>query len=106
MARSLRELQSFVLDPFELLGVGFNDLERQIAEAGALATALSSADDAEEASFIHAIDLAPAARLAPEIIRAYAAKAQEAFAAFAEAYPEIMRAAAARIIPKSVGAVQ
>jgi hypothetical protein len=100
--------ESFVLDPFELLGIGFNDLERQIAEAEALAPALSSADDTEEASFIRAIDLARAARLAPspETIRAYAGKAQKALAAFAEAYPESMRAAAARMILKSVSAVQ
>ena len=100
--------ESFVLDPFELLGIGFDDLERQIAEAEALGTTLSSADDAEEASFIHAIDLARAARLArsPEVIRAYTDKAQKALAAFAEAYPESMRAAATRMVLKSIDAVQ
>ena len=103
-----RFYESFVLDPFELLGIGFADLERQIAEAEALATALSNADDAEEASFIRAVDLARAARLAPspDVIRAYSGKAQKALAAFAEAHPESMRAAAARMILKSVGAVQ
>lgn len=99
--------ESFVLDPFELLGIGFNDLERQIAEAAALAPTLSSADDAEEASFIHAVDLARAARLArsPEVARAYSSKAQNSLAAFVEAYPETMRAAAARMILKSFGVV-
>jgi hypothetical protein len=100
--------ESFVLDPFELLGIGFDDLEHQIAEAEALATALSSADDTEEASFIHAIDLARAARLArsPEVIRAYVDKAQRALTAFAEAYPESMRAAATRMVLKSIDAVR
>jgi hypothetical protein len=34
--------ESFVLDPFEFVGIGFDDLKRQIAEAVALASALSS----------------------------------------------------------------
>jgi hypothetical protein len=96
--------ESFVLDPFELIGIGFNELERQIAESEALAPALSSADDAEEASFIQAVDLARAARLAaaPEVARAYASKARKALTAFADAYPDSMRAAAAGMILKSV----
>jgi hypothetical protein len=97
--------ESFVLDPFKPIGIGFNELERQIAESEALAPALSSADDAEEASFIQAVDLARAARLvpAPEVVSAYASKARKALTAFADAYPESMRAAAARMILKSVG---
>jgi hypothetical protein len=100
--------ESFVLDPFELIGISFNDLERQIAEAEALSPALSSADDAEEASFIRAVDLARAAQLAPapEVAGAYVGKAQKALAAFAENYPESMRAAAARMILKKFGGVQ
>ena len=100
--------ESFVLDPFELIGIGFNELERQIAESEALAPALSSADDAEEASFIQAVDLARAARLAaaPEVARAYASKARKALTAFADAYPESMRAAAAGMILKSVDGAQ
>ena len=58
--------ESFVLDPFQLVGMSFDDLERQIAEAKSLASVLSIPDDAEEAAFIHAIDLARAARLVRE----------------------------------------
>ena len=46
--------ESFVLDPFQLVGMSFDDLDRQIAEARALASALPTPDDAEEAAFIHA----------------------------------------------------
>jgi hypothetical protein len=100
--------ESFVLDPFTLVGIGFGELERQIAEAEALPPALLSADDAEEAAFIHAIDLARAARLASdaEVKRAYAGKAQKALMAFAEAYPDSMRAAAARLINENLGDAQ
>ena len=55
--------ESFVLDPFQLVGMNFDDLARQVAEATALASVLAAPDDAEEAAFIHAIDLARAARL-------------------------------------------
>jgi hypothetical protein len=58
--------ESFVLDPFQLVGMSFDDLDRQIAEAESLASVLSIPDDAEEATFIHAIDLARAARLVRE----------------------------------------
>lgn len=94
--------ESFVLNPFEPIGIGFNELEGQIAESEALAGILSSAEAAEEASFIQAVDLARAARLAPapEIGSAYAGKARKALTAFADAYPESMRAAAARMILK------
>ena len=100
--------ESFVLDPFELVGIGFHDLERQIVEAGALASALSSPEDAEEAAFIHAVDLARAARLAPqrEAMRAYAGEARTALGAFAKAYPESMRAAAAGVILKGFGGAE
>jgi hypothetical protein len=100
--------ESFVLDPFQLVGMSFDDLSRQIAEAKALASALPSPDDAEEAAFIHAIDLARAARLAPEpaAARAYAGKARTALAAFAEAYPQSMRAASAAVILKGLGGAE
>jgi hypothetical protein len=100
--------ESFVLDPFQLVGMSFDDLSRQIAEARALASALASPDDAEEAAFIHAIDLARAARLAPEpeAARAYAGKARTALVAFAEAYPQSMRAASATVILKGLGGAE
>lgn len=100
--------ESFVLDPFKLIGLSADDLDRQIAEAQALASAPLSPDDAEEAAFIRAIDLARAARLArdPEAARAYAAGARKALAAFAEAYPQSMRAASARVILKGVGGAE
>lgn len=100
--------ESFVLDPFQLVGIGFDDLERQIAEAEALASAPSSPDDAEEAAFIHAVDLARAARLAPqpEAVRSYAGKAWTALAAFSKAYPESMRGATAGVILKGLGGAE
>ena len=100
--------ESFVFDPFMLVGLSADDLDRQIAEAQALAAAPLSPDDAEEAAFIYAIDLARAARLArePEAARAYAAKARKALATFAEAYPESMRAASAAVILKGLGGAE
>jgi hypothetical protein len=100
--------ESFVLDPFELIGIGFDDLERQIAEAETVGPTLPSPGDAEEAAFIRAVDLARAARLAPdpEAMRAYAGKARAALAAFAQAYPESMRAAAAGMILKGFGGAE
>src|ERR1700733_2826326 len=100
--------ESFVFDPFKLVGFSADDLARQIAEAQALAAAALSADDAEEAAFIYAIDLARGARLArePEAARAYAAKARKALATFAEAYPESMRAASAVVILKGLGGAE
>ena len=97
-----------MFDPFKLVGLSADDLDRQIAEAQALAAAALSADDAEEAAFIYAIDLARAARLArePEAARAYAAKARKALATFAEAYPESMRAASAVVILKGLGGAE
>jgi hypothetical protein len=97
--------ESFVIDPFELVGIKFDDLEHQIAEAAALASTLPSRDDAEEAAFIHAVDLARAAHLAPEATaaQAYADKARAALSAFAKSYLESMRAATAGLILKGLG---
>ena len=97
--------ESFVLDPFQLVGMSFDDLDRQIAEAKALASALPTPDDAEEAAVIHAVDLARAARLVrePEAARSYTGLARTALGAFAEAYPQSMRAASAAVILKSLG---
>jgi hypothetical protein len=96
--------ESFVLDPFQLVGMSFDALDRQIAEAKALASALSTPDDAEEAAFIHAVDLARAARLVreSEAARSYAGLARTALGAFAEAYPQSMRAASAAVLLKSL----
>jgi hypothetical protein len=98
--------ESFVLDPFQLIGMNFDDLDRQITEAKSLASLLSIPDDAEEAAFIHA--LARAARLLrePDVARAYAGKAREALGAFAKAYPESMRAASAEVILKNLGSAE
>jgi hypothetical protein len=100
--------ESFVLDPFQLIGMNFDDLDRQITEAKSLASLLSIPDDAEEAAFIHAIDLARAARLVrePDVARTYAGKAREALGAFAKAYPESMRAASAEVILKNLGSAE
>jgi hypothetical protein len=97
--------ESFVLDPFQLVGMGFDDLDGQIADAKALASALPTPDDAEEAAFIHAVDLARAARLVrePEAARSYTGLARTALGAFAETYPQSMRAASAAVILKSLG---
>ncbi len=97
--------ESFVINPFELVGIKFDDLEHQIAEAAALASTLSSRDDAEEVAFIHAVDLARAAHLAPQATaaQAYADKARAALGAFTKSYPESMRAATAGLILKELG---
>jgi hypothetical protein len=96
--------ESFVFDPFQLVGISLDDLDHQIAEAAALAAAISSGDDAEEAAFIHAIDLARASQLAPpEVRRAYTGKARTALGAFSEAYPQSMRAATASVIFRRLG---
>jgi hypothetical protein len=97
--------ESFVIDPFELVGITFDDLEHQIAEAATLASRLPSRDDAEEAAFIHAVDLARAAHLAPEATaaQAYADKARAALGVFAKSYPDSMRAATAGLILKRLG---
>jgi hypothetical protein len=99
--------ESFVLDPFQLVGIGLDDLDHQIAEAKALALAIASGDDAEEAAFIHAIDLARASQLAPpKERRAYAGKARTALGAFSEAYPQSIRAATAGVIIKRLGGAE
>jgi hypothetical protein len=97
--------ESFVLDPFALVGMSVDDLDRQIGEAEALAAIAANADDAEEAAFIHAIDLARAARLStgPDAARAYADKARAALAAFTISYPESLRAASAALILNNLG---
>jgi hypothetical protein len=99
--------ESFVLDPFQLVGIVLDDLNHQIAEAKALAFALTSGDDAEEAAFIHALDLARASQLAPpEERHAYAGKARMALGAFSEAYPHSIRAATAGVIIKRLGGAE
>jgi len=100
--------ESFVLDPFQLVGMSVDDLDRQISEAEALAAMAANTDDAEEAAFIHAIDLARAARLStkPDAARAYADKARAALSAFTKSYPESMRAAAAALILKNLGGAE
>jgi hypothetical protein len=97
--------ESFVLDPFAPVGMSVDDLDRQIGEAEALAAGAANADDAEEAAFIYAIDLARAARLStkPDAARAYADKARAALAAFTKSYPESLRAASAALILKNLG---
>jgi hypothetical protein len=97
--------ESFVMNPFELVGISFVDLEHQIAEAAALASTLPNRDDAEEAAFIQAVNLARAAHLATDATAAqgYADKARAALGAFAKSYPESMRAATAGLILKGLG---
>ena len=78
-----------------------------VAEAKALALAIASGDDAEEAAFIHAIDLARASQLSPlEERRAFTEKALTALGAFSEAYPQSIRAATAGVIIKRLGGAE
>jgi hypothetical protein len=100
--------ESFMLDPFTLVGLSVDDLDRQIAEAQALAAVPLDSDDAEEAAFIYAVDLARAARFARDLDarRTYTAKARKALAAFADTYPQSMRAASARVILKGFGGAE
>ena len=92
--------ESFVVDPFKLIGIGFDDLERQIAEARALASALPRPERAEEAAFIHAVDLARAARLAPKQAARtdYRRRADATLKSFAEHYAGDLKAATAEAL--------
>jgi hypothetical protein len=96
--------ESFDINPLALVGVGFDELERQIAESKALASALSSPEDAGEAAFIQAVDLARAARLAPsEAVRAqYRRRADAALKNFAEHYPGSLKAATADTLRRMI----
>ncbi|MEO8717422.1 MAG: hypothetical protein ABI423_04280 [Burkholderiales bacterium] len=89
--------ESFDINPLTLVGIGFDELERQIAESQALAAALSSPEDAAEAAFIHAVDLARAAKLAPDrAARAnYKRRADAALKSFAAHHPDSLKAATA-----------
>jgi len=70
--------ESFVLDPFSLSALGWTILTTRSPSQG-VGFGHRERDDAEEAAFIHAIDLARASQLAPpKERRAYAGKARTA----------------------------
>ena len=75
-------------------------LEQESSEAEGLVRLLGDPDEREEAAFIHAIDLAREVKLATnaEIASTIGARASAALKAFAEAYPDSMRAASAKVI--------
>ena len=75
-------------------------LQQESSEAEALVRLLGDPDEREEAAFIHAIDLAREGKLASnaEIASTIEAKARAALKTFAEAYPDSMRAASAKVI--------
>jgi hypothetical protein len=92
--------ESFAFDPFKPLHADISALQQESSEAEALVPLLDDADEREEAAFIHAIDLAREVKLAGDANTASPseAKARAALKAFAEAYPDSMRAASASVI--------
>lgn len=92
--------ESFAFDPFKPLHADSFALRQESSEAEALVRLLGDPDEREEAAFIHAIDLAREVKLATnsEIASTIEARARAALKAFAEAYPDSMRAASAKVI--------
>jgi len=92
--------ESFAFDPFKPLHADISALEQESSEAEGLVRLLGDPDEREEAAFIHAIDLAREVKLATnaEIASTIGARASAALKAFAEAYPDSMRAASAKVI--------
>jgi hypothetical protein len=96
--------ESFTFDPFKPLRADISAIREESSEAEALARLLQDPDEREEAAFIHAVDLAREVRLAgkseiPSSVEPMAlVKARAALKAFAETYPDSMRAASANVI--------
>ena len=92
--------ESFAFDPFKPVHADISALQQESSEAEALVRLLGDPDEREEAAFIHAIDLARQGKLASnaEIASTIEAKARAALKTFAEAYPDSMRAASAKVI--------
>jgi hypothetical protein len=92
--------ESFAFDPFKPLHANISALQQESSEAEALVPLLDDADEREEAAFIHAIDLAREVKLAGDanIASPIEAKARAALKAFAQDYPDSMRAASASVI--------
>jgi hypothetical protein len=96
--------ESFAFDPFKPLHADISAIRKESSEAEALTRLLDDPDEREEAAFIHAVDLAREVRLAgkTEISSTVEAKtlveARAALKAFAETYPDSMRAASASVI--------
>jgi len=96
--------ESFAFDPFKPLHANISVIRKESSEAEALVPLLEDPDEREEAAFIHAVDLAREVRLAgkTEISSTVEAKrlveARAALKAFAETYPDSMRAASANVI--------
>ncbi len=92
--------ESFAFDPFKPLRADISAIQQQSSEAEALTRLLDDPDEREEAAFIHAVDLAREVKLAAktEIPSTVEPKARAALKAFAETYPDSMRAASATVI--------
>lgn len=100
--------ESFAFDPFKPLHADISALQQESSEAEALVPLLDDADEREEAAFIQAIDLAREVKLAGDanIASPIEVKARAALKAFAEAYPDSMRAASASVILQGLGRAQ
>jgi hypothetical protein len=100
--------ESFAFDPFKPLHADVSALRQESSEAEALVPLLEDADEREEAAFIHAIDLAREVKLAADanIASPVEAKARAALKAFADAYPDSMRAASAKVILQGIERTQ
>ncbi len=105
--------ESFAFDPFKPLRADISAIQKESSEAEALIVLLEDRDEREEAAFIHAVDLARQVKLAAKVEiastlepKALETKARGALRAFAQAYPDSMRAAAANVILKGLEQAQ
>jgi hypothetical protein len=105
--------ESFAFDPFKPLRADISAIQKESSEAEALIALLEDRDEREEAAFIHAVDLARQVKLAAKVEiastlepKALETKARAALRAFAQAYPDSMRAAAANVILKGLEQAQ
>jgi hypothetical protein len=92
--------ESFAFDPFKPLHADIPAIQQESSEAEALVGLLEDPEEREEAAFIRAVDLAREVKLAAkaEIPSTVEPKARAALKAFAQDYPDSMRAASANVI--------
>lgn len=101
-----RFYDSFVYDPFQLVGLDWRGIVAQTEDAQDFLALYPDYLNKEEAFFILAVDYARAAREAPdgELARAYRGRARATLKEFHETYPDSLRAAAARALLQSLPA--
>ncbi|MFQ5551482.1 MAG: tol-pal system YbgF family protein [Gemmatimonadales bacterium] len=99
-----RFYDSFIYDPMQPLQLDWGGLLNQIEMAESLISRYPDHGDSEEARFILAVEYARAARTAPDADgkKVFFERAQTALRTFVDAYPESLRAAAARVLLESL----